>query len=502
MRLIGITLMAAALLLNISALQAQNKGQELQRQADAALEKKEYTQARYFYLQAYAALAEEKKYDAAAVCGAKVSALYHRENMFKEAFEVLRNADQFLTQEEREGGKQLAAAHYPLTKERIRMYIKLKNVQRTDEQLSRLEELAKLAANDSLKSDVLYTRANYYYTFGQHAKGDEAINQLINQYKSIKAYDKVTSCYKTLIDIARKGGNAALLARTYERFILWTDSVKALTAHDEMAQLKQQYDQSQLIIRQKEDSLSSKQYIIIGLCILAVILAAALVLGGVVLFRFILLTRKQKKAIAVANEHNELKTHFIQNISSQMEPTLNTLPSSLPGVQALHTFAGHIQELSELEQSLTQPYEMEEKNVNTFCEALADKVRDRLQSEVTLTVNAPKLSVKIAPEPLEHVLLHLLDNAARYTPKEGKIWIDFKKRGAHTHQFVVSDTGCGIDEEKRDNLFKPFSEVKDLTLGDGLGLPICSLMATKMNGTLSMDTTYTKGTRFVLELHV
>ena len=64
MRLIGITLMTAALLLNISALQAQNKGQELQRQADAALEKKEYTQARYFYLQDYAARAEEKKYDA------------------------------------------------------------------------------------------------------------------------------------------------------------------------------------------------------------------------------------------------------------------------------------------------------------------------------------------------------------------------------------------------------------------------------------------------------
>ena len=140
--------------------------------------------------------------------------------------------------------------------------------------------------------------------------------------------------------------------------------------------------------------------------------------------------------------------------------------------------------------------------MNTFCEAMADKVRGRLQPEVTLMVNAPKLSVKIAPEPLEHVLLHLLDNAARYTPEGGKIWLDFKKRGAHTHQFVVSDTGCGIDEAQRDNLFKPFSEVKDLTLGDGLGLPICSLMATKMNGTLSIDATYTKGTRFVLELHV
>lgn len=502
MRLLGTLLITAALLFNISTLHAKSKGEELQRQAATALEKKEYTQARYLYLQAYSALAEEKAYDAAAACGAKVGALYHRENMFKEAFEVLRNADQYLSQEEREGSKQLPAAHYPLTKERIRMYIKLKNVQRADEQLIHLEELAKQANSDSLKNDVLYTRANYYYTFGQHTQGDEAINQLINQYKSAQAYDKVNECYKTLIDIARKSGNAALVARTYEKFILWTDSVKALTARDEMAQLKQKYDDSLLTIKQREGALSTKQYIIIGLCILAAILAVVLVLGGVVLLRFILLTRKQKKAIAVANEHNELKTRFIQNISSQMEPTLNTLPATLPGVQALHTFAGHIQELSELEQSLTQPYEMEEKNINTFCESMAEKVRAEVKADVTVTVNAPKLSVKIAPEALEHVLLHLLDNAARYTPEGGKIWLDFKKRGAHTHQFVVSDTGCGISEEKRDNLFKPFSEVKDLTEGDGLGLPICSLMATKMNGTLSIDPTYTKGTRFVLELHV
>ncbi|MGN0257163.1 MAG: sensor histidine kinase, partial [Bacteroides sp.] len=139
---------------------------------------------------------------------------------------------------------------------------------------------------------------------------------------------------------------------------------------------------------------------------------------------------------------------------------------------------------------------------NSFCEAIAEKIRASVKPEVIVAVNAPKLNVKIAPEALEHVLLHLLDNAARYTPEGGKIWIDFKKRGAHTHQFVVSDTGCGISEEKRDNLFKPFSEVKDLTKGDGLGLPICSLMVTKMNGTLSIDPAYTKGTRFVLELHV
>lgn len=144
---------------------------------------------------------------------------------------------------------------------------------------------------------------------------------------------------------------------------------------------------------------------------------------------------------------------------------------------------------------------MQEKNVSLFCESVMDKIKGKAQPDVTLTVNAPKLNVRINAEHLERVLLHLLQNAAEYTPAGGKIWLDFKKRGAHTHQFIVSDTGCGIAEEQREKLFKPFTEVKDLTQGDGLGLPICSLIATKMNGSLALDESYSRGTRFVLELH-
>ncbi|WP_368339230.1 ATP-binding protein, partial [Parabacteroides merdae] len=40
------------------------------------------------------------------------------------------------------------------------------------------------------------------------------------------------------------------------------------------------------------------------------------------------------------------------------------------------------------------------------------------------------------------------------------------------------------------------------TDGDGLGLPICSLIASKMNGTLSIDPEYKKGSRFILVLQV
>ena len=361
----------------------------------------------------------------------------------------------------------------------------------------------------------LYTQASYYYTFGQNTQGDACFQKLINQYKAQKNYDKVNECYKKLIAIGRKSNNASLVARTYENFIVWTDSVKAMTAQDELNVLKRKYDESQQIIQEKEDTLSGKQYMIVGLCTLVVILIAGLIFVAIVLLRFIAGNRKLKKSVQIANEHNELKTQFIQNISAQMEPTLDTLASSaaelsdkapqqaqqMQGqVAALKKFSNDIQELSTLENSLTEPYEMKEINVNTFCEATMDKVKEFVQPEVSTVVNAAKLQIKTNPEQLERILIHLLKNAAEYT-ESGKIFLDFKKRGAHTHQFIISDTGTGIPVEKQENLFKPFTEIKDLTEGDGLGLPICALIATKMNGSLTLDTSYTKGSRFVLELH-
>ena len=495
------TALLLAVLCAYSQVHAQTRADELMKQAQENLAKREYIKARYLFLQAYNAFSSQDKYDKAVECGVNASALYHRENYYKEAFELLRGADMVVAAGEQKSGKPLPELRFRISKERLQMYIGLKNPARAKEQLARLEETAKASRNDSLNNDLLYTQANYYYTFGQNAQGDDAINRLIGKYKEQKNYAKVDECYKTLIGIARKANNAALTARTYDKYILWTDSVKALTARDELNVLKQKYDESLATIQDKDDSLSAKQYIIIGLCVLAAILAAALVFGAIVLLRFIVLTRKQKKAISIANEHNELKTQFIRNISAQMEPTLDTLDASLPGVKALRGFSNHIQELSELESTLSEPYEMQEKNIATFCETVMDRMKGKTQEDVSLTVNAPKLNVKISPEHLERILLHLLENAAEYTPAGGKIWLDFKKRGAHTHQFIISDTGCGIPEDQRENIFKPFTEIKDLTQGDGLGLPICSLMATKMNGSLTLDSSYTKGARFVLELH-
>ena len=130
-----------------------------------------------------------------------------------------------------------------------------------------------------------------------------------------------------------------------------------------------------------------------------------------------------------------------------------------------------------------------------------ENIRSMVKKNVTLTVNAPKMSVQINKQYVTHILKHLLNNAAEHAPEGGHITLEFRKRGAHKHQFLVMDNGQGIPEEKREDVFKPFLVVHDLTSGDGLGLPICRQMALNMDGDLFIDGEYTKGTRFVLNLH-
>lgn len=499
----------------VHAQTTSNRASELKEQAQSSLNQKDYIKARYLFKKAYEAFAARENYQQAIECGVQANALYVRENYYKEGFELCRDMDQLIWAGEQKQKKTFNDLRFLINKERLQMYIGLKNPAQAKNQLDKLEETANLAKNDSLMEVLLYTKANYYYTFNQNTQGDACFRKLIDQYKEKKNYDKVNECYNNLIGIARKANNAPLMERTYKSYIVWTDSVKALTAQDELNVLKRKYDESQQTIQEKDDSLSAKQYIIIGLCALVVILVAALIVLAAILLKFIAGNRKLKKSVKIANEHNELKTKFIQNISSQMEPTLNTLTASAEElakkapqeagqmqkqVAALKNFSDNIQELSSLENSLTELYELAEINVGTFCENVMDKAKEFMKADVTPSVNAPKLQVKTNKEQLERILLYLLKNAAFYT-EQGRISLDFKKRGAHTHQFIITDTGTGISAEQQENLFKPFTEVKDLTTGDGLGLPICSLIATKMNGSLTLDTSYTKGARFILELH-
>ena len=468
------------------SLQAQNNADKFKQQAQSSFENKDYTKARYLYIQAYKDYANEGKITQAIECGTQAASLYHRENYYQEAFDLCRQMSQIVANQEHAEQKKLYGLRFGITKERLQMYIKLRNTAQAQLQLNMLDNLAEESGNPELTEELLYTKTDYFYIFEQKKEGDAAFNKLISQYREKKEYGKIDECYQNLI------------------------------AEDKLGALQQKYDSSLQTIQEKEDQLSAKQYIIAGLCTLAAILIAALAFLAFLVIRFILLNRKLKKIIQNITEHSEQQTGFIQSISAQMEPTLDEMSKSVAGLQitaprqakaiqaridALKQFGNHIQELSLLKNSLLETYEAQSFNVRSFCEKVMEQVKEDVRPDVEVTADIPKIEIKTNAEQLQRILLHLLRNAAIYTTS-GKIKLEFKKKGAHICQFIVTDSGPGIPVEKRMAIFKPFTEIKDLTDGDGLGLPICSLIASKMNGTLSIDPEYKKGSRFILVLQV
>lgn len=481
---------------------AQEQKSELQQQAEAADKEGTVGTARYLYIRAFEDYVGRGQMKQAVDCGIKATGLYYkRDNFWKEAFDLLRRIDDNINANQQASPSEKAALHYQVSKERLQMYLKMRKSTSCVDHLNIMENHVTVSGDDELRNDLLYNKAIYYYTFGMNAQGDAVFKEMAGKLTASKEYDKVDQAYQTLIANGRRSNSANLVAQSYKSYVAWKDSVNALKSADEIAALKQRIADNEASISEKDSSLSARMAVIIGLCVLAAALAAALVVGAIVLMRFILLTRKQKNTIKMANENNALKAKFISNISAQLDPTLQKLDASMPEVKALQDFSAHIQILSGLENEDTNTIEMEDTSLLPFCEGLMGEIRNQVQSNVTLTVNVPKMSARINKEYVSHILLHLLKNAAEYTPAGGTIWLDYKKRGAHVHQFLVSNTGEAISEEKRDDVFKPFVEIRDLTTGDGLGLPICRQMALNMNGELSIDPNFTKGTRFVLDLH-
>ena len=488
-----------SLLVCCALIHAQEAGKnELQERAESEYAKGNSIAARALYIKAFESYVNNGKLKQGVDCGVKANKLYYeKENLYKEAFDLLRRIDQ--TIETKGQGANKSALHYWTSKERHLMYMKMRKLESAKEQMGNMENHATAANDASVNNDLLYTKTIYYYTIGQTDKGNATFKEMADQLTASKEYGKVDEVYQTLIANGRKSNSANLVAESYKSYLAWKDSASALALADTVGVLKKQIADNEAEIEEKDSSLTARQVTIVGLGILAAVLAVVLVLGALALLRSIYLTRKQKKTINSLSENNALQAKFISNISAQLSPTLQKLDKNVPEVKALQDFSEHIQTLSELE-SNTGTAEKEDVQVSSLCDGLMDQIRNKVKGSVNLKVDAPKMTASINKEYVSHILLHLLNNAAIYTPADGHIALEYKKRGAHKHQFLVSNTGSTIPEEQREEVFKPFREIRDLTQGDGLGLPICKQMAMKMNGDLDIDPAFTKGVRFVLHL--
>lgn len=103
-----------------------------------------------------------------------------------------------------------------------------------------------------------------------------------------------------------------------------------------------------------------------------------------------------------------------------------------------------------------------------------------------LTISLPDASIRLLADPtrLEQVLTNLLNNAARYTPEGGNIWLIAAKEGNEVI-VRVRDTGIGIPPEMLSRIFGLFSQVEraEERVGGGLGIGLSLVKSlTEMHG--------------------
>jgi PAS domain S-box-containing protein len=104
---------------------------------------------------------------------------------------------------------------------------------------------------------------------------------------------------------------------------------------------------------------------------------------------------------------------------------------------------------------------------------------------------------------LRQILVNLISNAIKFTD-EGEVFISVNKNFQDEEnielQFSVRDTGIGIPEEKKEQVFEAFSQVDSSTTrkygGTGLGLAICRKLVQLMGGKIWVESVLGKGSTF------
>ena len=97
------------------------------------------------------------------------------------------------------------------------------------------------------------------------------------------------------------------------------------------------------------------------------------------------------------------------------------------------------------------------------------------QQELTISLPSESIWVQADPNRLSQIVSNLLTNAAKYTDRKGKIWLEVQHADHHV-EIAVRDTGIGIASEMQERIFEPFMQVTDSLdrsrggLGIGLAL--------------------------------
>lgn len=119
--------------------------------------------------------------------------------------------------------------------------------------------------------------------------------------------------------------------------------------------------------------------------------------------------------------------------------------------------------------------------------------------ELSLTPNLPKITADATQ--LQQVLVNLAVNSLHAMPEGGCLTIKTLADEGHV-TLVVADTGIGMSEEVKQQLFLPFFTTKDVGQGTGLGLPVVHGIVTSHGGTIHVNSELGHGARFTIKLPI
>lgn len=115
----------------------------------------------------------------------------------------------------------------------------------------------------------------------------------------------------------------------------------------------------------------------------------------------------------------------------------------------------------------------------------------------------PSLIVQGDPDRLEQVFNNLIDNALKYTPAGGRVIVRATP-DTTTARVDVIDTGRGIPAEDQDRVFDRFFRVDKSRSGNssGLGLAIVREIVRAHGGSIALESTVDRGSRFSVTLPI
>lgn len=155
-----------------------------------------------------------------------------------------------------------------------------------------------------------------------------------------------------------------------------------------------------------------------------------------------------------------------------------------------------VKEIVSIEDSLKEALEILENELSL----------KHIKIEKDIPKDMPKIYVD--KDQIHQIFFNLLRNAAQAIeesnkPKEeAKISITVRRKTDEKVAIDISDTGCGISEEKKIKIFEPFYTTKERGKGTGLGLAIVQQLVGKNRGDISFKSQEGEGATFMLEFPI